>query len=125
MKPLAEAGWRVLTPDNPGHGDSAAPVEENAYAMANVADLLHALATELGFAPAVIVGHSMGGAVAEEYAIRHGGDVAALVLVASAGARLIEVARQRTRSLQRNARRHSAKAWRCGGCIRSAPAGPR
>ncbi len=85
VKPLAEAGWRVLTPDNPGHGDSSAPGEAGAYAMTAVADGLHELAVELGFAPAVIVGHSMGGAVAEEYAIRHGGDVSALVLVASAG----------------------------------------
>lgn len=85
VKPLAEAGWRVLTPDQPGHGDSAAPREPTFYSMANIADVLHQLAVELGFAPAVIVGHSMGGAVAEEYAIRHGGDVDALVLVASAG----------------------------------------
>ena len=85
VKPLAEAGWRVLTPDNPGHGDSAAPADAAAYTMAHVADVLHGLAVELGFAPAVIVGHSMGGAVAEEYAVRHGGDVDALVLVASAG----------------------------------------
>jgi pimeloyl-ACP methyl ester carboxylesterase len=85
VKPLAEAGWRVLTPETPGHGDSAAPPDREAYGMASVADRLHGLAVALGFAPAVIVGHSMGGAIAEEYAARHGGDVAALVLVASAG----------------------------------------
>lgn len=85
VKPLAAAGWRVLTPDMPGHGGSSAPDDIAVYAMTAVADRLHALAAGLGFAPAVIVGHSMGGAVAEEYAIRHGGDVAALVLVDSAG----------------------------------------
>jgi pimeloyl-ACP methyl ester carboxylesterase len=85
VKPLAEAGWRVLTPDNPGHGESSAPGDASAYAMTAVADVQHALSVELGFAPAVVVGHSMGGAVAEEYAIRHGGDVSALVLVDSAG----------------------------------------
>lgn len=95
VKPLAEAGWRVLTPDCPGHGGSSAPDEPCAYAMPQVADRLHALAAELGFAPAVIMGHSMGGAIAEEYAIRHGADVSALVLVDSAGgkSRPVEPAR--------------------------------
>jgi pimeloyl-ACP methyl ester carboxylesterase len=85
VKPLTEAGWRVLTPDCPGHGDSSALLDASAYAMTRVADLLHKLAVELGFAPAVIAGHSMGGAIAEEYVIRHGADVGALVLVDSAG----------------------------------------
>jgi pimeloyl-ACP methyl ester carboxylesterase len=85
VKPLMEAGWRVLTADNPGHGDSSAPLEPATYEMAHVADVLHRLAMELGFAPAVIVGHSMGGAIAEEYAVRHGEHVDGLVLVASAG----------------------------------------
>jgi pimeloyl-ACP methyl ester carboxylesterase len=85
VKPLTDAGWRVVTSDNPGHGDSSAPLEPSAYAIAHVADVLHRLAALLGFAPAAIVGHSMGGAIAEEYAVRHGEDVDALVLVASAG----------------------------------------
>ena len=38
-----------------------------------------------GFAPAVLIGHSWGDPIAEEYAIRHPGDVSALVLVDSAG----------------------------------------
>src|SRR5471030_278960 len=69
--PLTEAGWRVLTPDNPGHGDSSSPSEPEFYAITHTADMIHGLAKELGFAPAVIVGHSMGAAIAEEYAIRH------------------------------------------------------
>ena len=85
VKPLVAAGWHVLTPDTPGHGGSSSPDDVAAYAMTAVADRLHALAAQLDFAPAVLVGHSMGGAVAEEYAIRHGGDVTALVLVGSAG----------------------------------------
>ncbi|MDZ7827099.1 MAG: alpha/beta fold hydrolase [Gammaproteobacteria bacterium] len=38
-----------------------------------------------GCPPSVVIGHSMGGAIAEEYAIAHREDVRALVLVASAG----------------------------------------
>jgi pimeloyl-ACP methyl ester carboxylesterase len=83
-KALASAGWRVLSPDCPGHGDSSAPSDPAAYAMHRVADQLHSLASALGFTPAVIVGNSMGGTVAQEYALRHPGDAAALVLVDSA-----------------------------------------
>jgi pimeloyl-ACP methyl ester carboxylesterase len=85
IKPLTQAGWRVLSPDLPGHGQSSAPKDPAAYGMERVADLAHGLAQALGWAPAVIVGASMGGAVAQEYAIRHPADVAALVLVDSAG----------------------------------------
>ena len=82
---LARAGWRTLAADNPGHGESSAPEDAAAYEAANIADLLHGLAVERGCAPAVLIGHSWGGMIAEEYAIRHPGDVAALVLVDSAG----------------------------------------
>src|SRR5262245_8219758 len=77
---LVEEGWRVLSPDCPGHGSSSAPRDAEAYAMEGVADVLHMLAQTLGWDPAVIVGNSMGGAIAQEYAIRHPGSVMGLVL---------------------------------------------
>ena len=82
---LAATGWRSLAPDCPGHGNSSAPHEPGAYDLVHIADVLRALAVALRYAPAVIVGNSMGGAIAQEYAIRHPGDVSALVLVDSAG----------------------------------------
>jgi len=82
---LVTEGWRVLSPDCPGHGSSAAPRDAEAYSTESVADVLHMLAEALGWEPAVIVGNSMGGAIAQEYAIRHPGSVMALVLVDSAG----------------------------------------
>ena len=85
IKPLIGAGWRSLSADNPGHGASAAPVELAAYEFGSVARVLHQLAVALDFAPAVICGHSMGGAIAEEYVLRFPQDVRALVLVGSAG----------------------------------------
>lgn len=85
VKPLVQSGWRTLTADNPGHGYSAAPENADAYTMWAMADVHHALAKVTSFAPAVVVGHSMGGAIAEEYTIRHPESVAALVLVDSAG----------------------------------------
>ena len=82
---IAHGGYRTLSVDNPGHGDSSAPDDPSVYAMHNVADVLHQLAVGLDFAPAIVFGHSMGGAIAEEYAIRHPEHVKALVLVGSAG----------------------------------------
>ncbi len=85
IKPLVAAGWRTLSADGPGHGYSSAPEDAGCYRIPAMADLHHQLAVETGFAPAVVVGHSMGGAIAEEYAIRHPEAVEALVLVDSAG----------------------------------------
>lgn len=85
IKPLTGAGWRTLSADNPGHGSSSSPADPQRYGMAAMADLHHKLAASLGFEPAVIMGHSMGGAIAEEYTIRHPEAVRALILVDSAG----------------------------------------
>ena len=85
IKPLIEAGWHCLSADSPGHGLSSAPTDLAAYEFGNVADLFHQLAVALDFGPVVICGHSMGGAIAEEYAVRFPADVRALVLVDSAG----------------------------------------
>ena len=85
IKPLLEAGYRTLSPDHPGHGASAAPEAFEPYELDQVARMMHQLAVGLDFEPAVVIGHSMGGAIAEEYAIAYPDAVSALVLVASAG----------------------------------------
>lgn len=81
----AAGGYRMLSADDPGHGDSSAPDDPAVYELGNVAEIVHQLAVGLDFAPAIVIGHSMGGAIAEEYAIRFPDDVRALVLVGSAG----------------------------------------
>jgi pimeloyl-ACP methyl ester carboxylesterase len=85
VKPVIAAGWRTLSADNPGHGLSSAPADPACYTILNMAELQYALAKQCGFEPAVVVGHSMGGAIAEEYALRHPDSVSGLVLVDSAG----------------------------------------
>ena len=82
---LNEVGWLTLTPDNPGHGVSEAPQAPDAYSMASVAHLLHQLAEELHVLPAVVIGHSLGGAIAERFALSFPDSVRGLVLVGSAG----------------------------------------
>lgn len=82
---LRAAGYQTLSADSPGHGGSAAPGNFESYALHNVAETLHQLAEGLEHLPAVVLGHSMGGAIAEEFALRHPRDVRALVLIGSAG----------------------------------------
>jgi pimeloyl-ACP methyl ester carboxylesterase len=83
VAPLLLPGRRLLVPELPGHGDSsplpAAP-SLNPYADALAALLEHEQA-----APAAVVGHSLGGAIALRLAIRRHEAVSALVLAGAAG----------------------------------------
>jgi pimeloyl-ACP methyl ester carboxylesterase len=77
-------GRRVYAVDLPGHGKSGGPPLSD---IAAYADALHVWAEERALPPLVLAGHSMGGAVAIEFALRHPGRLAGLVLL-STGARL-------------------------------------
>ena len=80
---MAAAGFRVIAFDNRGFGLSdkpAVPYDNAAYAR-----LAIALLDSLGISDAVLVGHSMGGAIAAEVAIEYPQRVRGLVLVGSAG----------------------------------------
>ena len=57
----------VYAPDLRGHGDSDWSVGGN-YSIIDYALDIHALGEHLGLAPSVVVGHSLGGGVALEYA---------------------------------------------------------
>lgn len=72
---------RALALDLRGHGRSA-PAADGAYAVADLAADVTAVADELGLERFVLVGHSLGGSVAIEVARREGAErVAGLVLV--------------------------------------------
>jgi pimeloyl-ACP methyl ester carboxylesterase len=80
---VATAGFRVIAFDNRGFGLSdkpPAPYDNAAYARLAVG-----LLDSLHLADAVLVGHSMGGAIAAEVAIEYPQRVRGLVLIGSTG----------------------------------------
>jgi len=81
VQPLAERGWHVVAPDLRGHGASAKPGGEDAYDFAIFVNDLLALVDELGWDRFVLLGHSMGGMIAQHLVLDHASRVAALVLM--------------------------------------------
>jgi 3-oxoadipate enol-lactonase len=71
---------RVLVMDHRGHGRSQAPVERSAYTIERMTDDLETLLAQLGLARFHLVGHSMGGAIAQEIALRDPGRLHSLTL---------------------------------------------
>jgi 3-oxoadipate enol-lactonase len=67
---LADDGWWVVAPDLRGHGDSHKPLVEAAYSLSIFADDVLGLADSLGWERFSLLGHSMGGMVAQVVAIR-------------------------------------------------------
>ena len=81
---LAAAGWHAAAFDLRGHGESGKPDDPDDYSLermaADVLDVLDAL----GWREAVVLGHSMGGMVAQEVALTFEERVTALVLMDTA-----------------------------------------
>jgi len=68
--PEFAATHRVLIMDHRGHGRSSAPGGRDAYSMLQIADDIEALVALAGFDRYHLLGHSMGGTVAQEIALR-------------------------------------------------------
>jgi pimeloyl-ACP methyl ester carboxylesterase len=83
LAPLLLPQRRLLVPELPGHGGSAPLAAVSS--LHTYADRLAALIEWEGFAPAPIVGHSLGGAIGLRLAIRRPDLVSALVLAGAAG----------------------------------------
>ena len=79
--PLAQAGYRVLAVDHRGHGRGIRTPEP--FRLRDCADDYAALIAHLGLGPMVVVGYSMGGAIAQLLAHDHPEAVAGLVLSAT------------------------------------------
>ncbi len=83
LGPVGAVGFRVIAFDNRGFGFSDKPA--HGYDNSAYAQLLIALMDSLRLPDAVLVGHSMGGAIAAQVAIEAPQRVRGLVLLGSAG----------------------------------------
>ena len=83
LEPLAGQGWHAVAPDLRGHGRSDHPTEAQAYSFEILADDVLRLAEELGWDRFALVGHSMGGGVAQVVALDHPGRLTGLVLAST------------------------------------------
>ena len=83
MGPLASRGWHAVAPDLRGHGRSDHPTDPGAYSFEILAADVVALADHLGWDRFALVGHSMGGAVAQLVALDQPARLTALVLAST------------------------------------------
>lgn len=79
---LTAAGYEACALDLLGHGDSAKPSRLEAYTLEKVFGHMSGWIESLALRqPAILVGHSLGGCLALEYALRFPAQTRALVLV--------------------------------------------
>ena len=78
---LLTPNYRVVAPDMRGHGKSAAPLEEEKYSIPIFVEDVFKLLKVLDIKKCCLVGHSIGGFIALEFAVRHQDKLMALVLV--------------------------------------------
>jgi pimeloyl-ACP methyl ester carboxylesterase len=71
-------GWRVVNPSLPGFGGSD-PIGWSEVTITSLGDHLDIVRRELGIERFVLLGHSMGAAVAVDYAARHPRDVLGVI----------------------------------------------
>jgi pimeloyl-ACP methyl ester carboxylesterase len=83
LAPLAGRGWHAVAPDLRGHGRSDHPADAAAYTFEILADDVVALADHLGWQRFALLGHSMGGAVAQLVALDRPERLTALVLAST------------------------------------------
>jgi len=79
--PFFSGNYRVITPDMRGHGASEKP--ENAYGVPFMAEDIKQLLDALSIEKATLIGFSMGGAVAFQFAYDYPGRLEKLVIVNS------------------------------------------
>jgi len=102
--PVLTRDFRMVSIDQRGHGHSEKPTRPEDYSLDLMAEDAYGLLQHLGIDGCYLIGHSMGGMVAQHLVLTHPEPVRALVLVDTAAeitskmhtqdrARLVEIAR--------------------------------
>ena len=78
---LAARGYHAVAPDHRGHGDSSKPADEAAYSLEQFAADVLALVDALGWHRFHLLGHSMGGMIAQHVALAAPERIESLVLM--------------------------------------------
>jgi pimeloyl-ACP methyl ester carboxylesterase len=102
--PVLSRNFRMVSLDLRGHGHSEKPTRPDDYPLELMAEDAYGLLPHLGIDQCYLIGHSMGGMVAQYFVLTHSEAVRALVLVDTAAdtpdgirreeqARLVEIAR--------------------------------
>ena len=81
---LAHQGWRCIVPDLPGYGLSDKPADRE-YVLDFFVETLHELLGALGIDRCVLVGNSLGGAIAIKYTLDHPEHVTQLAVMGPGG----------------------------------------
>lgn len=81
IEPLAQAGFRVIVPDQRGYNRSSKPSGVRAYALMELVSDVIAIADQLGQKRFFLAGHDWGAAVAWSVALLHPGRVAKLAIL--------------------------------------------
>lgn len=85
MLRMVGEGWRVVTYDQLGCGDSDAPTDKSLWTIGRYAEEVETVREALGLGRIHLLGHSWGGWLAIEYAVTYGKALKSLVLSDTCG----------------------------------------
>lgn len=99
---LVEAGYRVITWDMRGHGQSSSPDDVSLYSAALTVGDMQALLDAAGAESAVIAGMSLGGFMSLSYNLVHADRIRALMLIDTGPGFRNDAAREKWNDFARN-----------------------